>query len=45
MRLLHQGDIAKCGSYIKEIAATKARMVHAMAEQAGFPLLCTMREE
>ena len=45
MEEVHNQGIAKCGSYIKEIAATKARMVHAMAEQAGFPLLCTMREE
>ena len=45
MEEVHNQGIAKCGSYIKENAATKTRMVHNMAEQAGFPLLCSMREE
>ncbi len=45
MEEVHTTGIAKCGSYIKEVAATKVHLVHDHAEKAGFPLLCTMQQE
>lgn len=45
MEEVHNNGIAKCGSYIKEVAATKVHMVLDRAEKAGFPLLCSMRQE
>ncbi len=45
MLKVHQEGIAKVGSYIKEVAATKVHQVGVRAREAGFPLLCTMEEE
>ncbi len=45
MEEVHNQGMAKCGSYIKEVAATKTRLVHERATEAGFPLLCSMEQE
>ena len=45
MEEVHNHGVAKCGSYIKEVAATKAHLVHMRATVAGFPLLCSMERE
>lgn len=45
MLKVHQEGIAKCGTYVKEIAATKRLQVTRQAKKAGFPLLCTIEEE
>ncbi len=45
MLTVHKEGIAKCGTYVKEIAATKVYQVSTRARQAGFPLLCTMDQE
>ena len=45
MLKVHTEGIARCGSYVKEIAQTKILQVSDRARLAGFPLLCTMEEE
>ncbi len=45
MLKVHQEGIAKVGTYIKEVAATKVHQVGVRAREAGFPLLCTMEKE
>lgn len=45
MLLVHNEGVAKCGSYVKEVAATKVHLVTMRAREAHFPLLCTMEEE
>ncbi|MDO4839441.1 MAG: ATP-dependent Clp protease adaptor ClpS [Desulfovibrionaceae bacterium] len=45
MLKVHQEGVAKCGTYVKEIAATKRLQVTRQAQKAGFPLLCTIEEE
>ncbi|MDO5536601.1 MAG: ATP-dependent Clp protease adaptor ClpS [Desulfovibrionaceae bacterium] len=45
MLRVHQEGIAKCGTYIKEVAETKLLQVSKRAREAGFPLLCTMEQE
>ena len=45
MMKVHQEGIAKCGTYVKEIATTKRLQVARKAQKAGFPLLCTIEEE
>ncbi len=39
---IHQKGAGKCGVFAREIAETKISQVHAKAEQAGYPLRCTM---
>lgn len=45
MLRVHKEGIAKCGTYIKEVAETKLFQVSKRAREAGYPLLCTMEEE
>ena len=45
MMKVHQEGVAKCGTYVKEIATTKRLQVARKAQKAGFPLLCTIEEE
>lgn len=42
---IHNNGIGLCGVYTKEIAETKVGQVHYAANNAGFPLRCTMEEE
>lgn len=42
---VHQKGIGLVGTYTREIAETKVARVTEMAQQAQFPLLCTMEPE
>lgn len=45
MRDVHNKGIGVVGTYTKEIAETKVARVTEMAQQAEFPLMCTMEPE
>ncbi len=42
---VHTGGIGICGIYPYEIAETKVDTVKHLAEDNGFPLMCTMEKE
>ena len=42
---VHRKGIGRVGAYPHEIAETKVRRVTELAQQAQFPLLCTMEPE
>jgi ATP-dependent Clp protease adaptor protein ClpS len=42
---VHHKGIGVVGTYTHEVAETKIARVMQMAQQAGFPLLCTMEPE
>ncbi len=42
MLQIHRKGFGVCGVFTKDVAESKVRQVEARAEQAGFPLLCTM---
>ncbi|MDD6181236.1 MAG: ATP-dependent Clp protease adaptor ClpS [Desulfovibrionaceae bacterium] len=41
MLAVHERGVGECGRYTREIAETKAALVHRRARAAGFPLKCT----
>jgi ATP-dependent Clp protease adaptor protein ClpS len=45
MLKIHRSGLAVAGVYTREIAETKVAEVTQAAEQAEFPLLCTMEPE
>lgn len=45
MLKVHTEGIAKVGTYVQEVAATKRLQVAREARNNGFPLLCTIEEE
>lgn len=45
MLRVHNEGVAKCGSYVCEVAETKVWQVRTRAREAGFPLRCTMEQE
>ena len=42
---VHNAGVGLCGVYPYEIAETKVDTVHALANEHGFPLKCTMERE
>lgn len=42
---VHRKGVGTCGVYPFDIAETKVALVKRLAEERGFPLLCTMEEE
>ncbi len=42
---VHHKNIGKVGVYPREVAETKVELVRQMAQEAQFPLLCTMEPE
>lgn len=42
MLAIHHEGIGECGVFTADIAETKIAMVHARAEEHGFPLRCSM---
>ncbi len=42
---VHRKGKGICGIYTREIAETKIETVHALAQEQGFPLKCTMEKE
>ena len=42
---VHRNGVGVAGVYTYEVAETKVAKVMGMAEEAGFPLLCTMEPE
>ena len=42
---VHQIGIGLCGIYPYEVAETKVETVHALAQEAGFPLKSTMETD
>ena len=42
---VHRRGKGICGLYTREIAETKIETVHALAQEQGFPLKCTMEKE
>lgn len=45
MMSVHQKGMGVCGVYPKEIAEFRVTQVTSRAQQAGFPLRCTMEKE
>ena len=41
---IHRQGIGVCGVFTAEVAETKVDIVHALAQQQGFPLKCSMEE-
>lgn len=41
---IHKQGVGVCGVYTAEVAETKVDIVHALAQQHGFPLKCSMEE-
>ena len=41
---VHNTGIGLCGTYTKDIAATKVNQVHDLARQNQYPLRCTFEE-
>jgi len=44
MMNVHNKGIGICGTYTKDIAATKVNQVHELARQNQYPLKCTFEE-
>jgi ATP-dependent Clp protease adaptor protein ClpS len=44
MMNVHNTGIGICGTYTKDIAATKVNQVHELARQHQYPLKCTFEE-
>ena len=44
MLSVHEKGRGICGEYTAELAETKVHIVHEFAQNAGYPLLCTMEE-
>jgi len=44
MMNVHTTGIGICGTYTKDIAATKVNQVHELARQNQYPLKCTFEE-
>ncbi|MCK5310517.1 MAG: ATP-dependent Clp protease adapter ClpS [Desulfobacteraceae bacterium] len=42
---VHRRGKGICGLYTREIAETKIETVHALAQEQGYPLKCTMEKE
>ena len=42
---VHNNGIGVCGVYPLEIAETKVNTVHALAQEHGYPLKCTMEKD
>ena len=42
---VHKKGIGVCGVYTRDIAETKVTMVHELARERGFPLMCMMEKE
>lgn len=42
---VHRQGVGVCGMYPFEVAETKVDMVHALANEHGFPLKCVMEKE
>jgi ATP-dependent Clp protease adaptor protein ClpS len=42
---VHENGIGICGLYTFDVAETKLETVHAIAEERGYPLKCTMEKE
>ncbi|MDR3357874.1 MAG: ATP-dependent Clp protease adaptor ClpS [Desulfovibrio sp.] len=41
---VHKQGIGQCGIFTREIAETRVRQVRRKAQEAGFPLKCTMEK-
>lgn len=41
---IHQKGVGLCGAYPLEVGETKVAKVHALAQDAGFPLRCSLKE-
>ncbi|CCO24508.1 ATP-dependent Clp protease adapter ClpS [Maridesulfovibrio hydrothermalis] len=44
MLKVHNDGVGVCGVYTAEIAETRVEMVRQLAQQAGYPLKCTIEE-
>ncbi|WP_027722732.1 ATP-dependent Clp protease adapter ClpS [Maridesulfovibrio zosterae] len=44
MLKVHNDGVGVCGVYTAEVAETRVEMVRQLAQQAGFPLKCTIEE-
>ena len=42
---VHERGVGMCGVYTYDVAETKVDTVHALAQEHGFPLRCSMEEE
>ncbi|MBF0119145.1 MAG: ATP-dependent Clp protease adapter ClpS [Desulfobacterales bacterium] len=42
---VHKNGVGICGVYPYEVAETKVAIVHATAQDRGFPLRCTIEKE
>lgn len=45
MMNVHQNGNGLCGVYIYEVAETKVKTVHSLAEENGYPLRSTMEKD
>ncbi|WP_419779492.1 ATP-dependent Clp protease adapter ClpS [Maridesulfovibrio sp.] len=44
MLKVHNDGVGVCGVYTAEVAETRVEMVKQLAQQAGYPLKCTIEE-
>ncbi|WP_319779648.1 ATP-dependent Clp protease adapter ClpS [Maridesulfovibrio sp.] len=44
MLRVHNDGVGVCGVYTAEVAETRVEMVKQLAQQAGYPLKCTIEE-
>ncbi|MDR3319815.1 MAG: ATP-dependent Clp protease adaptor ClpS [Desulfovibrio sp.] len=44
MMNVHQQGVGQCGIYTREVAEAKIHLVYGKAQEAGFPLKCTMEK-
>ncbi|MDR2743629.1 MAG: ATP-dependent Clp protease adaptor ClpS [Desulfovibrio sp.] len=44
MMRVHKQGVGQCGIFTREIAEAKVQQVHCKAQEAGFPLKCTMEK-
>ncbi|NDV23430.1 ATP-dependent Clp protease adapter ClpS [Desulfovibrio sp. JC022] len=44
MLKVHNDGVGVCGVYTAEVAETRVEMVRQLAQQAGYPLKCTIEE-
>ena len=42
---VHRAGVGVCGIFSFEVAETKVDTVHALAQEMGFPLKCTMEKD